>query len=112
MLLLRKARLHGILCFSFLSKSFSRIRTSERQMLFLAIATVLWGLDRLCGIFLIVLTLRNSDLGGAEGVRRERGRGLCVDLEREMGVIWSFFIFEVTQSCWRNILCLILKFYV
>ena len=26
-------------------------------------------------------------------------------------VIWSFFIFEVTQSCWRNILCLILKFW-
>ena len=38
--------------------------TSERQMLLLAIATVLWGLDRLCGTFLIVLTLRNSDLGG------------------------------------------------
>lgn len=37
--------------------------TSEHQMLFLAITAVLWGMDRLSGIFLIVLTLRNNDLG-------------------------------------------------
>lgn len=76
-LLLRKARLHRILCFSFLRALQWDPGTSECQMLFLAIATVLWGLDRLCGLFLIVLTLRNVTLEGAEG-SDVRGEGDCV----------------------------------
>lgn len=52
----------------------------------------------------------NSDLEGAEGLD-ERGRGLCVDLEREIVSYGHSLFLKCTQSCWRNILCLILKFW-
>lgn len=39
-----------------------------------------------------------------------RGRGLCVDLEREI-VSHGHSLFLKWQLCWRNILCLILKFW-